>query len=261
MNKTAGLAALATAIALGLSGCNTASNSVNSGPSLNTGNSVAGLALAATAGGTGTSGYVSFNNASTINISTGGNPDNLNTITINTSNGDVSLAPIAGELPGIYPIYISAADSSGNTAAALLQAYVYGTSGSAAAGNAQNSTAPSVITFPAASLGAGGNGTLTIGVRNGLVNVSTQGIALTPAVGTVNAVNGDISIGSVIANDIANTDTATLTANFVVTTLPVAGAGSSGCSNGTLLVLQARPYYNNGENPPTYQEFICLNFS
>ena len=252
----AGLLALA---GLGLAGCNTASNDVatNTGPSLNTGLSTAGLYLAATLGGADAHGSIWFNNASSIKIPSGGNPDGLTTFTVNASTGTITLTPDAAQYPGIYPIYINGIDSSGVSNTQLFQAYLYGTAGGVAV--PANSTQPPVATFSVSGLtGATGNasGTVSLGIHNGIVDDTVQAPTATIVSGNANAAS--ISITSTFTVPITATDRGTVSTTFKYNFMPTAGAGASTCSDGVLLLLSAKPYYNNLQSPAPFQEYVCL---
>jgi len=264
MKKMFGAGLLALASSLSLAGCNVVSNTANTssnptGPTLDTTVSTAGLSLANTAGGGAVLGQVYFDNASTIGIASGGNPDDLQTFQITSpTTGAISFAPVAGQLPGIYPVQVNAVDGSGNLSSVYFIAYVY-----ASTNGTDNATAPLVINVPASSLGTGGDATISLGVHNGFDSITGQNVTLTPIAGSASKVNGDIELTTnVVATPISNTDTATLTTGILVPLggAPVAGAGSTGCINGMLMVLTAQPYYDS-LTPAPFQEDICINLT
>jgi hypothetical protein len=254
----AGLLALA---GLGLAGCNTASNDVatNTGPTLNTGLSTAGLYLDATVSGADATGSIWFNNASSIKIPSGGNPDGLTTFTVNSSTGKITFTPDTGQIPGIYPIYINGTDSSGVSNTQLFLAYLYGTSGGVAV--PANSTQPPVAPFSISVNGLTGptgnsSGTVSLGIHYGFSDDTVQAPTATIVSGNANAAS--ISITKTFIFHITGTDKGNVSTTFKYNFMPSAGAGASTCSNGVLLLLSAKPYYNNLQSPAPFQEYVCL---
>lgn len=116
--KRAGLG-LVCSVALLLAACGGGSSSsstttTTSGPTINLNLSQPNLTANLEVGQTGNY-FVYFPDATNEAIATDSNVDHLQSVSLNSSNGLLSLAPVTGTLPGIYSLIINASNANGTS--------------------------------------------------------------------------------------------------------------------------------------------------
>jgi hypothetical protein len=256
--KRAGLG-LVCSVALLLAACGGGSSSSSttttaSGPTINLNLSQPNLTASLELGQTGNY-FVYFPDATSEAIATDSNVDHLQTVSLNSSNGLLSVAPVTGTLPGIYSLIINAANANA-TSTVTFNTLVYPT------GNLSGH--PTFIGFVADSSqpDAGKvHGHITISGRNALSVGSTTG-----SVGSlytqvlVPAGTPGVTVDSTTSNLQATTnnpDAVQIQAQMTITKATLVPVTVDGVSTGVEVTLTATPP-SNGLSGLPYVETIYV---
>jgi hypothetical protein len=214
--------------------------------------------------------YVYFTGATTQGVDTGGNPDNLQTLTMDTTGatGKVTLVPLLpvtnpstsvttpGITPGIYTVAIGAQNAYGSASQAVIFNVL-------PAG--QFTGHPTVVPFDMHHT-TNYSQTITLGVRNGIIDQATQAVSLATLPGatgvTVGSGAADLT-GGITVTQVGASDSSTITANISINTATLSTSAvtdSSGTaySNGVLLKLTSLPEATNGYTPIPYVEWFYI---
>jgi hypothetical protein len=251
--------ALASSLSLLLAACGSSSGSGASGtlPALDIALSTPGLSTSLEMGGGAQTFYAYFNDATSEFVGDGGNPDNLHTLSVDSTGatGRITLTPDAGQTPGIYEVIFTAGNSHGTVGQPfnfnLLQA-------------GQFTGHPTIIDFPMGGA-TSKTQTVSLGTRNGIISQSAQAVQLVAPEGSAGVVlgNGSTDNGIVVTpNSGTNTGVITATITIDTSTLSkrtVTDANGTSYSNGIELILTALPEASNGFVPIRYSELVYIN--